>query len=213
MSINGSLSLGALILSIGWSFGGVVAFEIGCLMMKEGFDVKGVVLVDAPCPTDRVTLPATLLDHIVTRGKPSRSEMETMGSVKEQFGRSSELLKRYSPSPDGPYPRVAFLRSREGMKIESESMLEEVPVWFTDREEPETTVRGWEMLLEGSLKRWNVPGDHFQPFLPENVSVDDTRPSRPHSLISGFLQVEATSQCIAEACRFLDSDGKKILSP
>ena len=143
-------------------------------MMSEGFDIEGVVLVDAPCPTNHTPLSATLLDHIVTQGKSSRSE--TMGSVKEQLRKSSELLKRFSPSSDGPYPRVAFLRSREGMKVEPESTQEEVPVWLTDRDEPETTIRGWEALLKGKLKRWDVPGDHFQPFLPENVGV--CHPSR-----------------------------------
>jgi thioesterase domain-containing protein len=142
-------------------------------MMKEGLDVKGVVLVDAPCPTEHVPLSATLLDHIVTRRKPSRSEAETMRSIKEQFRKSSELLKGYSPSSDGPYPRVAYLRSREGVKVESESMREKVPAWLTDRDEPGTTISGWEMLLKEKLRRWDVPGDHFQPFLPENVSLSD----------------------------------------
>jgi len=142
-------------------------------MMKEGFDVKGVVLVDAPCPTDHVPLSGTLLDYVVTQGRPSRSETETIGSVKEQFRKSSDLLMGYSPSPDGPHPRVAFLRSREGLKVESDLMRDDVPVWLGDREQPETTVRGWEVLLREILKRWDVPGDHFQPFLPENVSVSD----------------------------------------
>jgi hypothetical protein len=97
-----------------------------------------------------------------------------MGSVKEQFRKSSELLKRYSPSSDGPYPRVAFLRSREGVTVESEPMQEKVPVWLADRDEPETTIGGWETLLKGKLERWDVPGDHFQPFLPENVSVSES---------------------------------------
>ena len=140
-------------------------------MMKEGLDVKGIVLVDAPCPTDHVPLSPSTLDHIITQGKPSRSETEMAGSVKEQFRKSSELLKRYSPSSEGPRPRVAFLRSREGMKMESESMREEIPVWLADRDEPKTTVNGWETLLEGKLERWDIPGDHFQPFLPGNVSV------------------------------------------
>jgi hypothetical protein len=143
-------------------------------MMREGFDVKGVVLVDSPCPTDHVPLSATLVDHIVTQGRHSRLETEMMESVKEQLGKSSELLKRYSLSPGGPYPRVTFLRSKEGVKVESKLVGEEVPVWLTDRNEPETTVRGWETLLMGKLKRWDIPGDHFRPFLPENVSVDDT---------------------------------------
>ncbi|KAF9646285.1 ketoacyl-synt-domain-containing protein [Thelephora ganbajun] len=188
--ISGQSDGGPVIVG-GWSFGGVVAFEIGCLMMKEGFDVKGVVLVDAPCPSDHVPLSAALLDHIVTQGKPSWSETETMGTVKEQLRKSSELLERYSPSSDGSYPRVAFLRSREGMKVESESM-EKAPVWLADRQEPETTVNGWETLLKGKLKRWDVPGDHFQPFLPENI--------------------EETSRCIAEACRYLDPHAKEPAS-
>lgn len=140
-------------------------------MMKEGLDVEGIVLVDAPCPMDHVPLSTTLLEHIVTQGKASRLETETVGSVKEQFKKCSELLKRYLPSSDGPYPRVTFLRSREGVKLESELMQKKVPAWFADRDEPGATVNGWETLLKGKLKRWDVPGDHFQPFLPENVSI------------------------------------------
>lgn len=144
-------------------------------MVKDGFDVKGVILVDSPCPTDHVALSMILVDHVVAQGSSSLSETGMMGSVKEQLRKSSELLKSYSLSSDGPYPCVAFLRSREGVKVESELMQEELPVWLIDRDEPETTTRGWETLLKGKLKRWDIPGDHFQPFLPENVSVDDTR--------------------------------------
>ena len=140
-------------------------------MMEEGLDVKGVVLIDAPCPTDHVPLSAALLDHVVTQRKPSWSEKETMGSIKEEFRKNSELLRGYSPSSDGPFPHVAFLRSREGTKVESESIREKVPVWLADRDEPDTTISGWETLIRGTLKWWDVPGDHFQPFLPENVCV------------------------------------------
>jgi len=54
-------------------------------------------------------------------------------------------------------------------------MRDGVPVWLADREQPETMAGGWETLLREKLKRWDVPGDHCQPFLPENVSVDDAR--------------------------------------
>ena len=66
-STDGSLLFDTLILSIGWLFG-AVAFEVTCLMMKDGFDVKGAVLVDSPCPTDHVTLSVILVDQIVARG-------------------------------------------------------------------------------------------------------------------------------------------------
>ena len=142
-------------------------------MMEEGLDVKGVVLIDAPCPVDHVPLPAALLDHVITQGKSSRSETGTVGSISRQFKKSSELLMGYSPSSGGPHPRVAFLRSREGMKVESESVREKVPVWLADRDKPEATVSGWETLLKGKLRWWDIPGDHFQPFLPENVCVPE----------------------------------------
>lgn len=145
--------------------------------MKEGVDVKGVVLVDAPCPTDHVTLSATLLDHIVTERNPSWSETEVMGCVKEQLRKSSGLLKGHLFPSDGPHPRVAFLRSREGMKVEPESLRGEVPVWLADRDEPETAVGGWERLLKGKFKRWDIPGNHFQPFLAENVSLSEVSSS------------------------------------
>ena len=164
---------GALILLIGWSFGGVVAFEIGCLMVKEGFDVRGVILVDVPCPTDDVPLSTTLLDHIIIQRDPSRSETEATRTIKEQFRKNSALLKKHPPSFDGPYPQIAFLRSREGVKVESGSMREKLPIWLTDREEPETTIGGWEMLLKRKLKWWDVPGNHFQPFMLENVSAPE----------------------------------------
>lgn len=147
--------------------------------MKEGVDVKGVVLVDAPCPTDNVSLSATLVDHIVTQKNPSRPETETMEYIKEQLRKSSGLLKRHSLSSEGPHPRVAFLRSREGMKVEPESLQGEVPVWLADRSEPETAVGGWETLLKGKLKRWDIPGNHFQPFLPANVSLSHASSSCP----------------------------------
>ena len=140
-------------------------------MMKEGFDVKGVVLVDAPCPTDHVPLSAALLDHIVTQGKPGWSGTETMGSIKKHFRKSSELLKGYSPLPGGSYPRVTFLRSREGVKVGTRPTGGKTPTWLVDRAEPETTINGWEALLKGKVEWWDVPGDHFQPFLPENVGV------------------------------------------
>ena len=171
--IDDCLLFDALTPSIGWSFGGVVAFEVGCLMLEEGLDVKGVVLVDAPCPTDHVPLSAALLDYVATQGKSPRSEIETLGSIRGQFRKSSELLMGYSPSSDRPHPRVAFLRSREGMRVEFESMQEKVPVWLADRDEPKSTVNGWETLLGGELERWDVPGNHFQPFLPENVCVSE----------------------------------------
>lgn len=172
-------------------------------MMKKGFDVKGIVLVDAPCLTDQVPLPTTLLDHIVVQGGSSRSETEAMETIKEQLRKSSELLERYSPSSDGPYPRVAFLRSREGVKVESGSVRGNIPAWLTNREEPETTTSGWEALLGGKLKRWDIPGDHFQSFIHENVSVSS-------SLASLITNIRLWTYCRSK--KLLDASLKPVVT-
>lgn len=189
-SIISGQSDGGPVIVGGWSFGGVVAFEIACILMKEGVDVKGVVLIDSPCPTNHVPLTLNLLDQIVGKAKASRSETEAMGYVKEQFGRCSALLGRHAPTLDGPQPRAVFLWSTQGVKVKE--MQDEVPAWLGDRDGPESMVGEWETALKGTIKRWDIPGDHFQPFLPANV--------------------EETSRCVAEACSYLDSDGGEPVS-
>ncbi|KAG2065468.1 alpha/beta-hydrolase [Suillus decipiens] len=51
----------------GWSFGGVVAFEAAKRLAQNGVRVRGIVLIDAPCPTKHVPLSSSVIDHI-TRG-------------------------------------------------------------------------------------------------------------------------------------------------
>ncbi|KAJ7605013.1 Alpha/Beta hydrolase protein [Roridomyces roridus] len=48
---NLGVTTGPVILG-GWSFGGVAAYEIALQLANRGVAVKGIVLIDSPCPGD-----------------------------------------------------------------------------------------------------------------------------------------------------------------
>ncbi|KAE9404965.1 hypothetical protein BT96DRAFT_988803 [Gymnopus androsaceus JB14] len=59
-----SLTTGPLLLG-GWSFGGVVAYEVALQLIKRsGIKIKGIVLVDAPNPVERVPLSGAIIQNI-----------------------------------------------------------------------------------------------------------------------------------------------------
>jgi hypothetical protein len=61
-----------------------------------------------------------------------------------------------------------FLRSKEGL---ASDIGENIPAWLADRNDARTAVEGWERLLRKEVKMLDIPGNHFQPFMPANVSV------------------------------------------
>src|SRR6266481_8723975 len=48
----------------GWSFGGIIAFEVARYLLKLDVPVKGVVLIDSPSPLNHVPLSDALIDSI-----------------------------------------------------------------------------------------------------------------------------------------------------
>ncbi|ETW82343.1 polyketide synthase variant A [Heterobasidion irregulare TC 32-1] len=150
----------------GWSFGGVVAFELARQLLTKGVPVKGVVLIDAPCPLDHVPLPDTLLESIAgLNGRDSTAHVSRL--VKAQFQMNSRLLGRYRPAASrGVCPRLVLLRSREAYKPAG---VLDVPKWLCDRSDPQDAVAGWQSLVDGPVKVLDIPGHHFQPFHSTNV--------------------------------------------
>lgn len=66
----------------------------------------------------------------------------------------------------GPYPKLAILRSSEGVKANGV----QVPVWLADRSNPRQVITEWESLVKTTIKCWDIPGNHFEPFSAANVS-------------------------------------------
>jgi hypothetical protein len=140
--------------------------------MQRGVQVKGVLLIDTPSPVNHVPLSTSLISSAVVQNVGSRSESTIAKLMKAQFKVNSELLGRYQPPKLGKYPPLAMLRSKEGLVFDAQTtgFTETIPLWLGDRTNPKTAVVGWEGLVGAEVKVWDIPGNHFQPFMPNNVS-------------------------------------------
>jgi thioesterase domain-containing protein len=164
----------------GWSFGGVVAFETAKRLTQNGVRVRGIVLIDSPCPSKHVPLSSAVIDH-VTKSHSKGIDSGTISLVAEQFKESSRLLSVYKPSSTGKLEvPIVLLRSSEGYAPAGL----DVPDWLQHRGSDGAVVGEWEALTQSPVKTWSIPGDHFAPFTPENI--------------------EGTSQQLKDACQFVE---------
>ncbi|KIY47273.1 ketoacyl-synt-domain-containing protein [Fistulina hepatica ATCC 64428] len=176
----------------GWSFGGAVAYEMACILIERGYKVHGVVLIDSPSPSHRVPLSDSVISHALGLDK-RRSTYTRRNSILpvlgHQFRSNGALLGRYESEikaaarPAHTRPIIAFLRCQESYQP---SGVSDVPAWLTDRKSEDGLdglVSGWETFTRSSIRVWNIPGHHFEPFHPTNV--------------------DAVSKALAEACDFL----------
>jgi hypothetical protein len=51
-----------------------------------------------------------------------------------------------------------------------QNLVDDVPPWITNRIDASSIVSGWDSLSSSSVRIIDIPGNHFQPFEPENVS-------------------------------------------
>ncbi|KZP21464.1 putative polyketide synthase [Athelia psychrophila] len=159
-----SVSSGPVLVG-GWSFGGVVAFEIARQLLKGGTDAR-VLLIDSPSPINHVPLDECLIESITNANM--RSTVSSMSwMIRAQFRFNSKSLGMYKPLlSDGPFPKIILLRSREGFHP---CGINNVPRWLSERGDPHDVVAGWEALVECPVRVRDIPGHHFEPFSPSNV--------------------------------------------
>ncbi|KAH9065286.1 polyketide beta-ketoacyl-synthase [Lactarius vividus] len=167
----------------GWSFGGIIAFEVARQLLDSGVVVKGVVLIDSPSPLNHVPLSDELIDSIVKfDGLNSASSNRRSLLVKRQFQMNSQILVSYDPViGSGSYPQLVLLRSCEGYYPSGGP---EIPEWLSRRSDHLSAIVGWEKIVGAPVKCIDIAGNHFQPFQTSFIST--------------------TSSAIAEACSLLD---------
>ncbi|KAF5393009.1 hypothetical protein D9757_001120 [Collybiopsis confluens] len=151
----------------GWSFGGVVAYEIARCLLSLGRDVQGILLIDPPSPVGHVPLSEALLQEILSR-RGSGISSNAARLVRRQFKLNSGLMGRYSTKTqhDIVPVKVAFLRSQEGLSLTGTVP---VPKWLANRSDVRDAVVGWEPLVRGPIEVLDIPGNHFEPFLPAHI--------------------------------------------
>lgn len=152
-------------LRAGWSFGGVVAFEIAKQLAAMHINVKGVILVDSPSPKGTVPLSASMVDTIVSSNAVGRVT-EAVKLTKQQFLMNSRILVEYDPeATSGSYPRLVFLRCVEGYN----PVGVDVPPWFSDRKNVKGVTCDWEGIVGQPVQVLDIPGHHFEAFSSANV--------------------------------------------
>lgn len=156
---------------LGWSFGGVAAYEAALQLSKRGIIVKGLLLIDAPNPENHVPLSTAIISAATSLDKHDNSQVGRL--VQTQFAANSAMLKDYNPySTRGTCPPVVYLRSEDGFNPVG---VEGVPAWLSDRRGRES---GWEKIACGRVKVFDIPGNHFQAFHSNNVCLSSLRSLR-----------------------------------
>lgn len=156
--------------------------------------VRGIILIDSPCPARHVPMTSTLIDAVLTsQTSEPRSSYSAIANrrkdfqkfVKSQFARNVKLLEQYGAVFEdlkggdldrSSYPPVVLLRSKEGF-CPRDVPHGDVPEWLKYRTGPRADIEEWRRLIRhDKIEVLEIPGDHFSVFKEENVSIASCLP-------------------------------------
>lgn len=149
----------------------MVAFQAAQRLSKAGFQVKGLVLIDSPCPSKHEPLPEKIVDHILKSHLPYANP--GISNIMSEFKRNAALLAKFDPldfdNTRHAKIKTVYLQSRETFNTEELCGLRYD--WLSNQQVRATAIRDWEALVGDKIEVLPIPGNHFQPFEPEFVSL------------------------------------------
>lgn len=155
----------------GWSFGGVVAFEAARQLTAQGLEVKGLILIDSPSPIDHEPLPAAVISSIIKPSGQAHSFSSNRIALEDEFSSNAHLLGTYQPEPfsstNGKGLKTIMLRSQD--VLDTEALYGVRYDWLSRQDTRAAAIVDWEELVGGHVEILPIPGNHFEPFLKENV--------------------------------------------
>jgi hypothetical protein len=131
-----------------------------------GYTTVAIILIDSPCPLNHQPLPSQVVDYILSHKRLPSPAMETMSS---QFQIHARFLAEYNiEHPIPPARKYVILHSEQVLET---TRLCGVPYpWLESQQYRGLAIRQWEAVLARSLVKYNIPGNHFEPFDDEYVS-------------------------------------------
>lgn len=157
----------------GWSFGGVVAFEAAQQLTAHGLEVKGLILIDSPSPIDHEPLPAEIIFSITKPRCQSHLISGNFVALEKEFSSNAHLLGTYEPGSFNSInlkgPKTVMLRSQD--ILDTEALYGVRYDWLSRQVTRTAAIADWEELVGGQVEVLPIPGNHFEPFLKENVGV------------------------------------------
>ena len=153
------------LLLLGYSFGGIIAFELAQRLLRKGKQVKGIILIDSPYPIDHEPLPNAVISHITKSESTEDSESAGRQRISAQFQANAALLGIYKPSATKiDFPKVIMLRSQE--TLHSERLCGVRYPWISDQTTRSEAIFAWEKLVRQKIPILDIPGNHFESFAP-----------------------------------------------
>lgn len=142
-----------------------MAFEVAQQLSRQGVVVRGVILIDSPSPSDHLAIPGPILENVVLGPLAGSSDIGKL--IKAQFQMNAGMLNGYQPAQPIARVPLTLLRSKEAFSPDG---VIDIPAWLGNRQNGENQMLGWETLVAENIKVWDIPGHHFSPFKPPNVS-------------------------------------------
>lgn len=149
----------------GWSFGGIVAWEVAHQLSKRRTPPVGVLLIDSPSPQGHVPIPTELLQSTVV----SFGEGSANRDITAQFRYNSSALRTYDPPNPGLEMPIVLLRSEDDFKAVFLPNTADVE-WLCRRSHStKHSSLGWDRYLDREIVTLPIRGHHFNPFAASNV--------------------------------------------
>lgn len=149
---------------------------MACELMRTGCNVAGVILIDSPSPFTKRPLPESLIKSVVCSSSgPSKQQSRLIELARTQMSHATKSLVAYEPPEfhSSRVPNVVMLRCTDAYPLSDTRKkvdLEPMP-FLEDRSDPRTSVSDWENLIGKGIRMFDIPGHHFEPFSPKNVSM------------------------------------------
>ena len=149
-----------------------MAFEAARQLLQKGFDVKGLVLIDAPLPINHQPLPKTIITKVLEAASTNKRQSLSKDVV-NQFGHHAALLGAYRPSDTEIDQHQTFktvmLRSQD--TLDTEKLYGVRYEWLSSQSCRDEAIKGWKELVGGHFETLPIPGSHFEVFDPNNVRM------------------------------------------
>ena len=153
----------------GWSAGGVIAYQVACIILAMGGKIERLFLIDSPCPVNLEPLPSSLLHFIDSLGLLGTQASPPSWLI-PHFEASIANLSTYQPSAmdASEAPKTLIIWARDGLLNDFKdqkfprSAGEAKSVGFLLDNRVDLGSKGWDKLLgEENIITMPVQGNHF----------------------------------------------------
>lgn len=187
-TITHAVPRGALILG-GMSIGGVYAHEVAKQLLEQGREIKGVLLLDSPCPQGLTAIQPDMLLQVLealeslgTFKRPGREDAKLSRNMREHYFRSAIAVQQHEHSPPSAEARripcegifaarglVDSLSETDVVKVEAVLQGASPARDWLLKKRPSIGPQGWQDLFE-EVRCETIDANHFSFFKEAHVS-------------------------------------------